>query len=661
MNKKFFAALASATMAFTASGSIAVFADDFVEEKTPVVDNGDVTQPKEKVLWNEDNLASATMAFTASGSIAVFADDFVEEKTPVVDNGDVTQPKEKVLWNEDNFGALVTVKNTATWTGYTPTPDKDGYVKTEDLEKITAINLQKYFEGEIKGLEYFTKLETFDDSLVDNKTNVTNTSLDFSANTALKTLTVTKAADLSEIVLPEPLETFDDSLVDNKTNVTNTSLDFSANTALKTLTVTKAADLSEIVLPEPAVDEKTEEKTYSLATLTLKDTALTSLDLSAQDTLGTIEAAGNKNLKEVTVQHGTKRTPRKYESLNLSSNNLETVNLDFVNVVNGLNLNGNHIAALDLSNTKAKGTIDLADQTFYVNNLETVNLDFVNVVNGLNLNGNHIAALDLSNTKAKGTIDLADQTFYVSETLENVNLAETFENFDKAAITGNKDYNKETGVLKLGSGKETEYKYNTLLGAADKNLTVKLEKANPMNRLYNPNSGEHFYTASIEEKAALVKLGWNDEGYGWVAPRQEEGVKAVYRLYNPNAGDHHYTTSEDERDTLKAFGWKYEGEGWKSAADSETPVYRQYNYNPNAGDHHYTTSEDERDTLKAFGWKYEGEGWKSAADSETPVYRQYNPYANGAGAHNYTTNKAENDFLLDLGWVYEGKAWFALQ
>ena len=34
MNKKFFAALASATMAFTASGSIAVFADDFVEENT---------------------------------------------------------------------------------------------------------------------------------------------------------------------------------------------------------------------------------------------------------------------------------------------------------------------------------------------------------------------------------------------------------------------------------------------------------------------------------------------------------------------------------------------------------------------------------------------------------------------------------------------------
>ncbi len=37
MNKKIFAALASATQAFTSSGSIAVFADDFVEEKVPKV------------------------------------------------------------------------------------------------------------------------------------------------------------------------------------------------------------------------------------------------------------------------------------------------------------------------------------------------------------------------------------------------------------------------------------------------------------------------------------------------------------------------------------------------------------------------------------------------------------------------------------------------
>ena len=95
-------------------------------------------------------------------------------------------------------------------------------------------------------------------------------------------------------------------------------------------------------------------------------------------------------------------------------------------------------------------------------------------------------------------------------------------------------------------------------------LTVTLTAANPMNRLYNPNSGEHFYTADIEEKAALVKLGWNDEGYGWVAPKTKDATVPVYRLYNPNAGDHHYTMNKGERNTLVAYGWKDEGTGWYS-------------------------------------------------------------------------------------------------
>lgn len=33
-----------------------------------------------------------------------------------------------------------------------------------------------------------------------------------------------------------------------------------------------------------------------------------------------------------------------------------------------------------------------------------------------------------------------------------------------------------------------------------------------MYRLYNPNSGEHFYTASDEERWHLIDVGWNDEG-----------------------------------------------------------------------------------------------------------------------------------------------------
>ena len=130
-----------------------------------------------------------------------------------------------------------------------------------------------------------------------------------------------------------------------------------------------------------------------------------------------------------------------------------------------------------------------------------------------------------------------------------------------------------------------------------------------MHRLYNPNSGEHFYTASTVERDRLVELGWKYEGVGWVAPA---GGDPVYRLYNKYAGDHHYTTSEQEKDALvDKHGWTYEGVGWCSApAESGVPLYRQYNPNAKAGSHNYTTSEQERDTLVGkHGWHDEGIGW----------------------------------------------------
>ena len=36
-----------------------------------------------------------------------------------------------------------------------------------------------------------------------------------------------------------------------------------------------------------------------------------------------------------------------------------------------------------------------------------------------------------------------------------------------------------------------------------------------MYRLYNPNSGEHFYTASTNERDELLAAGWHDEGIAW--------------------------------------------------------------------------------------------------------------------------------------------------
>lgn len=129
-----------------------------------------------------------------------------------------------------------------------------------------------------------------------------------------------------------------------------------------------------------------------------------------------------------------------------------------------------------------------------------------------------------------------------------------------------------------------------------------------MFRLYNPNSGEHFYTAKVHERDYLASIGWHDEGTGWIAP--ENSQEPVYRLYNANEGDHHYTRSQKERDYLIGVGWNDEGIGWYSAAASGLPLLRQYNPNArNGGSHNYTVDVNEHSYLISHGWNDEGIGW----------------------------------------------------
>lgn len=131
-----------------------------------------------------------------------------------------------------------------------------------------------------------------------------------------------------------------------------------------------------------------------------------------------------------------------------------------------------------------------------------------------------------------------------------------------------------------------------------------------MFRLYNPNSGEHFYTQSVNERDTLVSVGWKDEGIGWYAPKNSGDP--VYRLYNPN-GEHHYTLSLSERDALVGLGWKDEGIGWKSYDAEDTVnaavLYRQYNPHAYKCNHNYTVSQNEANTLISYGWKDEGTAW----------------------------------------------------
>ena len=127
-----------------------------------------------------------------------------------------------------------------------------------------------------------------------------------------------------------------------------------------------------------------------------------------------------------------------------------------------------------------------------------------------------------------------------------------------------------------------------------------------VNRLYNPNSGEHFFTTSLSEAKYLSYVGWNPEGCEWKAPNT--GLP-VYRVYNPNAGDHHYTSDRAEVETLIKAGWNDEGVAFYYDKNAKSPLYRVYNPNAISGAHHFTANKDEYDDLVSVGWRGEGIAW----------------------------------------------------
>ena len=172
---------------------------------------------------------------------------------------------------------------------------------------------------------------------------------------------------------------------------------------------------------------------------------------------------------------------------------------------------------------------------------------------------------------------------------------------------------------------------------------------------------------SVVEQATTKKEGKERRTCRTCNAKEERSIaklkvetQSMYRLYNPNSGEHFYTANAGEKNHLANIGWIYEGIGWNAPKTSDYPVYRLYN--GNGGEHHYTMNKTEKDMLVRAGWKYEGIGWYSADPKDSnsiPLLREYNPNA-FANNHNYTTSKPEHNWLISLGWKDEGKAWYAL-
>ena len=133
-------------------------------------------------------------------------------------------------------------------------------------------------------------------------------------------------------------------------------------------------------------------------------------------------------------------------------------------------------------------------------------------------------------------------------------------------------------------------------------------------------------------------------------------VTHMFRMYNPNTGEHFYTGSEVERENLIVAGWQYEGVGFTFPANTGAPVHRLFQ--PSTGEHLYTMDEAEKNTLMAAGWNYEGIAFNSAYDTEAVQHRLHNPNAT-VGAYHFTFSLEERDFLISVGWEYQGIGWYS--
>ncbi len=353
---------------------------------------------------------------------------------------------------------------------------------------------------------------------------------------------------------------------------------------------------------------------------------LRSLDISGNGLSGTLDLSGFYNLWFVDCSDNA-----------LSSIVMKGTNDSFAAQPYGLDCSNNAILWLspnlvsDPSEWKETREFALEDEEYWVNEISVFEHDFSNQSVSLSVKSGgetfdlhkEVPGMITENFSLAGASDdFVHMEFYSgSKAFSYTEML--VEGKEPISITGQLSVkrNRPRPVKPVGEDNQEQPLLPTdivdpLDPAIPGQITVLQQNAGSANayRLYNPNSGEHFYTEELKERDYLIKIGWRDEGVGWIAPKLS--TVSVYRLYNKNAGDHHYTVSVNERDELKRLGWKDEGIGWYSDEGKSVPLFRQYNPNAKAGAHNYTPDEKENDYLVKVGWRAEGIAWYGLPGSE---------------------------------------------
>lgn len=126
----------------------------------------------------------------------------------------------------------------------------------------------------------------------------------------------------------------------------------------------------------------------------------------------------------------------------------------------------------------------------------------------------------------------------------------------------------------------------------------------PIYRFYNTLTRSHFYTASGEERDAIMRQ-WSQFVYEGVAFEADSVGDTVplHRFYNRLTGAHFYTASAEEKSRVESLlggAFTYEGVVFNvstTPGPGKSPVHRFYA--PTTGTHFYTASETERAAVQA--------------------------------------------------------------
>ncbi|NMW85290.1 hypothetical protein HKO22_06005 [Peptoniphilus sp. AGMB00490] len=242
--------------------------------------------------------------------------------------------------------------------------NSDGILSQEELDAVTNIDCASKGIKDLKGVEYFTKLEE-----LDCETNSLRT-LDLSKNLTLRKLhcgyNSLRTLDLSHNLTLEELNCQVNSI--STLNVKN-------NPALKKLNcyTNKLSTLN--IKNNPALEE-----------LNCHKNNLSTLDLSQNSALVELHCEYN-NLSTLDLSNNPQ-----LEALYCLENNLSTLDINKNPALKKLNCHTNKLRTLNIKNNPA-----LEELNCYKNKLSTLNISKNPILRVLNCDYNKISTLDLSN------------------------------------------------------------------------------------------------------------------------------------------------------------------------------------------------------------------------------------------------------------------------